>query len=223
MDAAAKPRVLLIEDDGQLGPLIVALLDDDFDVTLAADGGSGLRLALTADWDALVVDRGLPARDGLDVIASVRSAGLSTPILILTARGTVEDRIEGLDGGADDYLVKPFDAGELAARLRALTRSYQAPQRELAFGSWILDPDARLAVSRYGERVSLSPRETALLEAFVAAPDRVFSRTELIRAVFDPADQPGIVDTYVHYLRRKLGRSSIRTVHGTGYQLGDAS
>ncbi|RNE62198.1 response regulator transcription factor [Cryobacterium tepidiphilum] len=223
MDATGRPSVLLLEDDPQLGPLIVELLADDVVVSLAADGEEGLRRALTGTWDALVVDRGLPTRNGIEVIAAVRAAGIATPILILTALGAVDDRVEGLDAGADDYLVKPFDARELAARLRALTRTYAAQPAERTFGAWSFQPGTRLAVSDYGERVSLSPRECALLEVLVDAPGRVFTRAELIDAVFSPDDQPGIVDTYVHYLRRKLGRSNIRTVHGTGYQLGDGT
>lgn len=215
--------MLLLEDDPQLGPLIVELLEDDFAVALSRDGQEGLHLALTGNWDALIVDRGLPIRDGIDVIAALRNAGVTTPVLILTALGAVEDRIAGLDAGANDYLVKPFDAGELAARLRALTRTYPDRGGRLAFGAWTLDPRSRLVVSDYGDRVSLSPRESGLLAALAGQPERVFSRGELIETVFDAADQPGIVDTYVHYLRRKLGRASIRTVHGAGYQFGEIS
>lgn len=223
MDANRKKRVLLVEDDRQLGPLIAELIGDDFNVTLAPDGQQGLHLGLTQEWDALVVDRGLPLLDGAALVSALRGKGVSTPVLILTALGTVQDKVDGLDAGANDYLVKPFDAAELAARLRALTRTYEAPLRSLPLGDWTYDADARLLLSPYGDRVSLSPREGSLLEVLATEPERVFSRTELLGKVFTEGDQPGAVDTYVHYLRRKAGRDIVRTVHGTGYQLGEPS
>jgi two-component system response regulator QseB len=223
MDANLKKRVLLVEDDRQLGPLIVELIGDDFDVTLARDGQQGLHLGLTREWDALVVDRGLPLLDGAALVAALRDKGMTTPVLILTALGTVQDKVDGLDAGANDYLVKPFDAAELAARLRALTRTYRLPLRTLPLGDWTYDAAARLLLSPYGDRVSLSPKEGSLREGLAAEPERVFCRAELLGKVFSAADQPGAVDTYVHYLRRKAGRDIIRTVHGAGYQLGDPS
>lgn len=223
MDANQKKRVLLVEDDRQLGPLIVELIGDDFDVTLSRDGQQGLHLGLTQDWDAMVIDRGLPLLDGAALITALRGKGVSTPVLILTALGTVQDKVDGLDAGANDYLVKPFDAAELAARLRALTRTYAAPPEVLELGDWTYDAASRQLLSPYGERVSLSPREGALLQVLAAEPERVFSRAELISRAFTEGDQPGAVDIYVHYLRRKAGRDIIRTVHGTGYQLGEPS
>ncbi|GHG48120.1 transcriptional regulator [Sinomonas cellulolyticus] len=220
----ARPRVLLVEDDRQLGPLVAELLGDEFDVTLAADGRNGLELALGRDWGALVVDRGLPELDGVALVKSVRAAGLRTPILLLTALGSVPDKVEGLDAGANDYLVKPFDSDELAARLRALTRAYGEPAGGrpalLAIGSWDLDPAARVLTSPYGHRVELSAAECALLARLAEDPTRVHSRAELLESVFDTGDTPGVVDTYVHYLRKKTDRTVIRTVHGVGYQLG---
>jgi two-component system response regulator QseB len=217
----ATPRVLLVEDDPQLGPLMAELLGDDFEVVLAPDGREGLRLALGEEWDALVVDRGLPLVDGVSLVKSIRARGLAVPILILTALGSVPDKVEGLDAGANDYLVKPFDSDELAARLRALTRSYAPPAPALlAVGSWDLDPAARVLTSPYGHRVELSAAEASLLARLAAEPDRVHSRAELLASVFDAGDTPGVVDTYVHYLRKKTDRTVIRTVHGVGYQLG---
>jgi two-component system response regulator QseB len=213
--------VLLIEDDRQLGPLVAELLGDDFEVALAADGREGLRLALGEVWDALVVDRGLPLVDGVSVVRSVRAKGVATPILILTALGSVPDKVEGLDAGANDYLVKPFDSDELAARLRALTRTYEPrPPALLPVGSWDLDPAARVLSSPYGHRVELSAAESSLLTRLASEPDRVHSRAELLSSVFDAGDTPGVVDTYVHYLRKKTDKTVIRTVHGVGYQLG---
>lgn len=217
----ALPRVLVIEDDPQLGPLMAALLGDDFDVALAGDGREGLQLALSQEWDALVVDRGLPLVDGVSLVRSVRAKGLAVPILILTALGSVPDKVEGLDAGANDYLVKPFDSDELAARLRALTRTYAPPVPALlSVGSWDLDPAARVLTSPYGHRVELSAAEAALLTRLAREPDRVHSRAELLESVFDAGDTPGVVDTYVHYLRKKTDKTVIRTVHGVGYQLG---
>ena len=223
MDANRKKCVLLVEDDRQLGPLIAELIGDDFEVTLARDGQQGLHLGLTREWDALVVDRGLPLLDGVSLVTALREKGMTAPVLILTALGTVQDKVDGLDAGANDYLVKPFDAAELAARLRALTRTFLPPLRPLPLGDWTYDAAARLLVSPYGDRVSLSPTEGSLLEVLAAEPARVFTRAELLGKVFSAADQPGAVDTYVHYLRRKVGRDVIRTVHGAGYQLGDLS
>ncbi|WP_369046993.1 response regulator transcription factor [Sinomonas sp. P10A9] len=224
MDTPQPPRVLLVEDDRQLGPLLAELLGDDFDVSLAADGREGLQLALAREWDVLVVDRGLPSLDGVSLVKSFRAKGLMTPILVLTALGSVPDKVEGLDAGANDYLVKPFDVEELAARLRALTRTSAAaaaPEpRLLPIGAWDLDPAARVLTSPYGHRVELSAAESALLGRLAADPGRVHSRAELLESVFDAGDTPGVVDTYVHYLRKKTQKTVIRTVHGVGYQLG---
>jgi two-component system response regulator QseB len=215
--------VLLVEDDGQLGPLIVELLGEDFDMTLVRDGQQGLHLGLTHGWDALVIDRGLPLLDGLGLIAALRRKGVAAPILVLTALGSVPDKVEGLDAGANDYLVKPFDAAELAARLRALTRSYDVPDRILDVGQWSFDTGARTLASPYGESLVLSPREAGLLALLAREPDRIFTRDEILAAVFDKADQSGSVDTYVYYLRRKLGHDVVRTVRGAGYRLGEPS
>ncbi|XAS68465.1 response regulator transcription factor [Micrococcaceae bacterium Sec5.7] len=221
MDEEAKPRVLLIEDDDQLGPLTVQLLGGEFNVTLATDGQQGLHLGLTGDWDVLVIDRGLPLLDGASLIAALRRKQVSTPVLILTALGAVQDKIDGLDAGANDYMVKPFDADELAARLRALTRTYDSPRTMLPLGSWDFDPSGRIMSSAYGARVVLSPRESGLLELLARNPGRVFSRPELLTAVFEGTDGPSVVDTYVHYLRKKVGKSVILTIHGAGYRIGE--
>lgn len=221
MDDTARPRLLLVEDDRQLGPLIAELLAGDFEVTLASDGQQGLHLGLTRGWDVMVIDRGLPLLEGTALIEALRRKGIGVPILILTALGSIEDKVEGLDAGATDYLVKPFNAAELAARLRALTRSYTMPDSRPQVGTWSFDASGRFLVSPYGDWVNLSPREAALLSLLAREPDRVFSRNEILTAVFDRADRVSSVDTYVHYLRKKLGHSILQTVRGSGYRLGE--
>ncbi|WP_285727814.1 response regulator transcription factor [Psychromicrobium xiongbiense] len=219
-DLDHRPAILLVEDDAVLGPLIVELIEDDFLVDLARNGQEGLHLALSGAWDALVVDRGLPVMDGITLISALRAQGLDTPILILTALGSVEDKVAGLDAGANDYMTKPFDAAELKARLRALTRSYASVPALLSVGNWDLDVNARLVRSVHGERVSLTAKETEMFALFAQSPDHVFSREELMTALFQPTEQPGVIDTYVHHLRRKISRTIVRTVHGVGYQAG---
>lgn len=218
---SGRPRLLLVEDDRQLGPLLKEVLDEAYEVDLVADGQSGLHAGLTGDHAVLVVDRGLPVLDGLEVVRALRRNGVGTPILVLTARGTVADRVEGLDSGAEDYLVKPFEIDELMARLRALLRRPADTAPTLAVGGRRFDVAGRRVVGAEGT-VDLSGREAALLEVLARRPQQVFTRPQLLAAVFDPADDPGSVDTYVYYLRRKLGRDCVQTVHGMGYRLGSA-
>ena len=215
-----RPRLLLIEDDQVLAPLLEELLRQDYRVDTAGDGQRGLHLALTREYDAMVIDRGLPAIEGVDLVQRLRSRGLSTPILLLTARGTLAERVEGLDAGAEDYLVKPFEIDELLARIRALLRRHPDTSAVLSLGSRNLRIDSRTVVGADAEPMELSRSESELLATLARRPDRVFTRPELLAAVFDPADGSGTVDTYVYYLRRKLGRRVIRTVYGVGYQLG---
>jgi two-component system response regulator QseB len=223
MTTADRPSLLLVEDDAVLGPLIAELLDPDYRVQLVTNGRDGLHHGLTGTWDVMVIDRGLPVMDGIALIAALRSKGIATPILILTALGDPDEKVRGLDAGANDYVTKPFDAGELAARLRALTRSFTSPAPvRVMIGNWELDPTQRTIRSVYGQTVSLTAKEGQLLAALAAEPDRVFTRDELLTAYFHASDQPGMIDTYVHHLRRKISKAVIRTVHGLGYQIGDA-
>jgi two-component system response regulator QseB len=218
--------VLLVEDDSELARMLERLLTTEgYEVTHAPDGHRALHLALTQSFDALVVDRGLPAIEGLDLLVRLRGRGVTTPALILSARGTVSDRIEGLDAGAEDYLTKPFDVDELLARIRALLRRHTEGAGALSLGSRILDVEARLVrapAEPQGTGVSLSEREAVLLSLLARRPQRVFTRAELLERVFTDAESEVVVDTYVHYCRRKLGRGVIRTVRGVGYQLGSA-
>ncbi|ACV76476.1 response regulator transcription factor [Nakamurella multipartita] len=217
-----KPRLLLVEDDSQLGPLLQEVLDEAYTVDLARDGQAGLHAGLTRDYALMVIDRGLPAIEGVDLVRRLRQRGVAAPVLILTARAAVADRVEGLDAGAQDYLVKPFEVDELLARLRALLRRTVDEATELDLGGRRLDVTGRRVVGG-GQVVDLSGREAALLEVLARRPQQVFTRPQLLAAVFDPADDPGSVDTYVYYLRRKLGRDCVTTVHGVGYRLGTIS
>ncbi len=219
----ARPRLLLVEDDANLSELLIDLLDDaGFEVDHAPDGQAGLHLGLARAYQLIVLDRRLPAIEGVDLLRRLRNRGVTAATLMLTARATVADRVEGLNGGADDYLVKPFEVDELIARLRALLRRQADSADELPLGSGRLDLAARRVVWSDGVRapVDLSVRECALLQVLASRPGRVFGRDELRARVFDESESSRAVDTYVHYLRRKLGRTAIRTVRSIGYQLG---
>jgi DNA-binding response OmpR family regulator len=230
--APHRTRVLVVEDDAELSGLLDQLLTEEgYVVELARDGQRGLHLGLAQRHDILVVDRGLPAIDGLDLVRRLRHNGISTPVLMLTARGTLQDRVDGLDAGAEDYLIKPFDVEELLARLRALRRRHREDAQALPLGRRSLIVSERRVVGASADEsadsgphddVQLSPRECELLQVLARRPTRVFTRDELLDQVFDDADTPGSVDTYVHYLRRKLGRDVVRTVHGSGYRMGSA-
>ena len=214
------PTLLVVEDDRALSSMLAELFTDEgYRVDTAYDGQQGMHRGLTGNYDALIVDRGLPVMDGVELVALLRSRGITTPALILTARGAVEDRVEGLDAGAQDYLVKPFEIPELLARVRALVRRTDNAAVVNA-GGLALDRVTRRVSGATPEEVELSEREAALLGTLMAAPKRVFSRSQLLDSVFDGADSSGAVDLYVHYLRRKLGRQVVRTVHGTGYRFG---
>jgi two-component system response regulator QseB len=221
MRGAGPNRLLLVEDDSDLADLLTeTLIDEGYVVDRAPDGQRGLHLGLTRTYDVMVIDRLLPALDGLDLVTRLRSRAVQARALMLTALGTVDDRIAGLDAGVDDYLVKPFDLEELSARIRALCRRTSDPVDALRVGAGLLDPALRDAVLPDGARVPLSAREFELLRVLAARPNTVHSRAELRSRVFDEATAPSLVDTYVYYLRRKLGRSVVRTVHGVGYRLG---
>ncbi|WBC13712.1 response regulator transcription factor [Micromonospora sp. WMMA1998] len=213
-------RLLLVEDDRALSGLLADLLaDEGYAVDVAGDGHLGLHRALTRDYQVMVVDRGLPALDGLELVTRLRAHGVTCPVLLLTARGAVDDRVAGLDAGAEDYLVKPFEVAELLARLRALRRRHPVGADWLPLGRGRLDVGNRQVVDGAAE-IPLSSREFAVLHALAGRPRKVFTRAELLSVAFDRADAPGSVDACVHHLRRKLGRDAVRTVHGLGYRLG---
>ncbi|GIM94938.1 response regulator transcription factor [Paractinoplanes toevensis] len=214
-------RLLLVEDDPELSEMLTeTLADEGYTVDQASDGQRGLHLGLTRPYDVMVIDRLLPALDGLDLLARLRSRAVPARALMLTALGTVADRIAGLDAGADDYLAKPFDLDELSARLRALCRRVPDAAGALRVGRGLIDLAVRDVVLPGGGRIALSAREFELLRVLAARPHQVHSRAQLRTRVFDEAAAASLVDTYVYYLRRKLGRDVVRTVHGLGYRLG---
>jgi two-component system response regulator QseB len=213
--------LLVVEDDGELRELLGRLLGDEgYLVDTARDGQAGLHRALTRRYDAMIIDRGLPGVDGLDLIGRLRRQGIGTPVLVLTAYGAVADRVAGLDAGAEDYLVKPFEIDELLARVRALLRRHGQGVERVVLGGGHLDLDVRAVRRSDGTEVDLSEREMLMLQTLARRPARVFTRDELMERVFPGAESESIVDTYVHYLRRKLGNDVVRTVRGIGYRAG---
>ena len=215
-------RVLVVEDETRMAGLLKrALQEEGHAVDVAADGREGLWLASENAYGAIVLDVMLPGLDGFQVCRRLRESGSWVPVLMLTARDAVGDRVRGLDAGADDYLVKPFSLLELAARLRALARRDDRSRPViLAEGDLRLDPAAKRAW-RAGTELQLSPKEFALLEFFLRQPGRVLTRLQIIEAVWDFAYVGGsnVVDQYVNYLRRKIGWHEIETVRGMGYRL----
>ncbi|HEV8157361.1 MAG TPA: response regulator transcription factor [Gaiellales bacterium] len=217
-------RVLVVEDDQPLVRIMTKSLESNgFEVTSAFDGEDGLRAARDDRPDAIVLDLQLPRLNGVDLCRRLRSEGNSVPILMLTARSTVPDRIGGLDAGADDYLVKPFSLGELAARLRALGRRGKTTPQVIEAGPLQLDTGAREARVN-GSPVELTGTEFALLEYLMQNVGQVLSRDQLREEVWGEGFEPAsnVVDIYVHYVRRKLKAAGleadpIRTVRGLGY------
>jgi two-component system, OmpR family, response regulator QseB len=215
------PRILVVEDDARLSTMLDDLLSSEgYLVTTARDGQRALHDGLTQKFDVILLDRGLPVLDGLDVLTKLRQSGVTSPVLILSALGNPADRVEGLDLGAEDYLSKPFDIDELLARLRGLRRRLSSSIPVLIVPGGSYDVAGRSVTRDDGEQVALSEREGDLLERLARRPEQVFTRDDLLETVFADADDPGVVDTYVHYLRKKLGRALISTVRGIGYRLG---
>src|SRR4051794_33666789 len=219
-------RVLVVEDEVKLASLIrKALREDGLLADVAIKGEDALWMAAASPYDVLVLDVNLPGIDGFETCRRLRAQGVRTPILMLTARDAVEDRITGLDTGADDYLLKPFDFGELFARIRALSRRGPVEQGlVIEVGDLTLDT-AKHVVRRGDVEVPLSVKELQLLEVFVRHPGRVLSRYDLLEHAWegDYENRSNVVDVYVRYLREKIDRpfgvDSIETVRGAGYRL----
>ena len=216
----AEAAILVVDDDASIRRMLDrALGAEGYEVELAADGGAALASLERSVPDLVVLDVAMPGLDGLAVCRRLRAKGLAIPVLLLTARDAVPDRVEGLDAGADDYLVKPFATEELIARLRALLRGKE-PEGLLAFADILLDPATR-EVRRGGRIVSLSAREADLLELLLRNARRVVSREQAVAEIWQGDANPNITDRYVSNLRRKLGDPQlISTVRGTGFVLG---
>lgn len=219
-------RVLIVEDEVKMAALLCrGMRGEGLAADVAASGEDALWMAAATEYDAIVLDIMLPGLDGLEVCRRLRGDGIWTPVLLLTARGRVADRVAGLDGGADDYLTKPFSFAELLARLRALVRRgvIERPV-ELRVGDLRLDP-ATKRVMRGDTEIALSAREFSILEAFMRSPGEVLSRYALLERVwdYDYENRSNVVDSYVRFLRQKIdrpfGTDSIETVRGSGYRL----
>jgi heavy metal response regulator len=219
-------RLLVVEDEKKVGSFIKKGLEEEgYAVDVASDGEEGLGIALGRVHDLIILDISLPKMDGLQVLKTLRQKKVPTPILLLTVRATIEDKVIGLDAGADDYLTKPFAFQELVARVRALLRRQaKAEPAILQFLDLTLDP-ARRIVLRKGEKIDLTSKEFALLEYFMHNPGRVLTRTMIIEHIwnYDFDTMTNLVDVYVNYLRKKInaGREPklIHTVRGVGYVL----
>lgn len=215
-------RILLVEDDPQLGDgLTVGLRQAGFAVDWVRDGQSADHALASESFDLLVLDLGLPRLSGMDVLRQARRRGQQLPVLILTARDATGDKIAGLDAGADDYLVKPIDIDELAARIRALSRrSAGRAVPMLSHGDLLLDPAAH-TVTLAGEKMELSAREFSLLQLLLENTGRVLTRSQLEQSLYGWHEEPdsNALEVHIHHLRKKLGTELIRTLRGVGYTI----
>jgi DNA-binding response OmpR family regulator len=215
-------KLLVVEDEQRVASFLVkGLRANGYGVEWVSTGRDALRRAVDADVCMVILDLGLPDLDGLEVLESLRKRGATVPVLVLSARGRVNDRVKGLDLGADDYLAKPFAFEELLARIRANLRPRADASAGVLRAGGISVDQVRHEATVGGRTFSLSAREFALLQAFVGHPSQVLSRQELLSMAWDMDFDPGtnLVDVYVGYLRRKLGEALIETVRGSGYRL----
>jgi two-component system response regulator QseB len=210
-----------MEDDAELADMLATLLrDNGYVVDVAEDGQRGLHFALSRRYNVMLIDRRLPAIDGLDVLIRLRRRAVTARALMLTALGDLADRVDGLNAGADDYLVKPFEVDELVARVRALDRRFLDEAQLVPVGDGFLNVSLHEVALPDGRRVALSPREFELLRMLAVRPGTIHPRDQLRSRLFEDTSAESIVDTYVYYLRRKLGNGVIRTLRGFGYQIG---
>ena len=222
-------RILIVEDEaGVAGFVKQGLVEAGYVVDIARDGSEGLEYALAFEYDVMVLDIMLPKMNGLDLLREIRDKKVKTPVLLLTARDEVDDRVKGLDIGADDYLVKPFAFPELLARIRALLRRPPLQSGNLLSMNDLEMDVTQREVRRAGKSIELSPREFSLLELLLRHPNQVLTRTQIIEHVwnFDFYSETNVVDVYIGYLRRKIDRGFvpplIQTVRGVGYRLSEA-
>jgi len=215
-------RILIVEDEPRLASFLEkGLAASGFTTFAVGDGQAASLVARDEEFDLVILDLGLPGMDGFKVLEDIRGRGQKLPVIVLTARDEVEDKVRGLDSGADDYVTKPFKFEELLARVRARLRAEPSQEEsELAVGSIKLDLRARRAEVA-GEQIELSTREFALLETFMQHPGQVLSREQLLSRVWGYDFDPGsnVVDVYVGYLRKKVGADTVETVRGAGYRL----
>ncbi len=213
-------RLLLVEDDPLLGDGVrTGLGQEDYTVDWFRDARSAEAVLKSEHYDLMILDLGLPDKSGLEVLKQLRAQGNDLPVLILTARDSVTDRVAGLDSGADDYMIKPFDLDELSARLRALQRRHSGrAQSEIRHGEIVLNPAAH-SVTLTGKPVDISPREYALLHLLLENEGMVMSRSRLEDGLYswDGEVESNAIEVYIHHLRKKLGSTLIRTIRGVGY------
>lgn len=213
-------RILLVEDDAMIGDGIrTSLQHEGYVVDWVRDGRMVVTALSTEHFDLVLLDLGLPGKSGLEVLYALRAAGKAVPVLIVTARDALEDRIKGLDAGADDYIVKPFDFDELAARMRsALRRSNGRAEPDIEIGDIVISPETR-RVMRNGQPISLSAKEYAVVEALMLRPGAILSRAQLEERMYGWGDEidSNAIEVHIHAIRRKLGSDFIQNVRGVGY------
>jgi two-component system response regulator QseB len=220
LESDARPRLLLIGAGGGSAWRLRAALDQSYLVTCVGGTDDALAYSASPVYDAIVIRHSPPLLDGIHLVEMLRHSRLSTPVLLTAATATLRDKIRGLDAGANDYLLEQVDAQELLARLRALLRDYSGGAPFIRINAWEVYPERRTVYSPYEGRIMLTERESSLLSLLAKHPDHTYSRQQILHEVFTDTDEPGTVDTYVHYVRKKTDPDMITTVRGLGYRIG---